>query len=58
MLKTLTYQDRRHDGHVMDPEDCDAADTFPACAEQLGADGFAFLYQRIKTGLTDGVPSA
>ncbi|MGH3836367.1 MAG: GNAT family N-acetyltransferase [Pseudonocardiaceae bacterium] len=54
MLKTFADQDKRHYGHVMDLEDCDVGDTFPAFAEQLGADGFAFLYQRIKTGLSDG----
>ncbi|MGH3918909.1 MAG: GNAT family N-acetyltransferase [Pseudonocardiaceae bacterium] len=54
MLKTFADQDKRHYGHVVGLEDCDVADTFPAFAEQLGADGFAFLYQRIKAGLADG----
>ncbi|HEU0088809.1 MAG TPA: GNAT family N-acetyltransferase [Pseudonocardiaceae bacterium] len=54
MLKTFGEQDKRHYGHVTDLADCDVADTFPAFAEQLRVDGLAFLYQRIKTGLTDG----
>lgn len=54
MLKTFDDQDKHHYGHVMDLEDCDVADTFPAFAEQLGADGFTFLYQRIKAGLSNG----
>ena len=53
-MKTFADQDKRHHDHVVDLEDCDVADTFPAFIEQLGADGFAFLYQRIKTGLSDG----
>ncbi|MGH3932302.1 MAG: GNAT family N-acetyltransferase, partial [Pseudonocardiaceae bacterium] len=54
MLKTFSDQDKRPCGPVMDLRDCDVADTFPAFAEQLAADGFAFLYQRIKAGLPDG----
>jgi GNAT superfamily N-acetyltransferase len=33
---------------------CAVADTFPAFAEQLVADGFAFVHRRIKAGLSDG----
>ena len=54
MLKTLTERDKHYHGHVMNLADCDAADTFPAFAEQLEADGFAFLCRRIKTGCFDG----
>ncbi|MGB6164910.1 MAG: hypothetical protein WCF33_24215 [Pseudonocardiaceae bacterium] len=54
MLKKFSDQDKRCCDRVMNLEDCDVADTFPAFAEQLGADGFAFLYQRIKTVLCDG----
>ncbi|MGH3694554.1 MAG: GNAT family N-acetyltransferase [Pseudonocardiaceae bacterium] len=54
MLKTFAGQDKCHDSHVMNLKDCDVADTFPAFATQLRADGFAFLYQRIKTGFSDG----
>jgi len=54
MLKTFTDQDKHHCHRVMHLEDCDVADTFPAFAEQLGTDGFAFLYQRIKAGFSDG----
>jgi hypothetical protein len=44
MLKRFADQDKHHYGRVMNLEDCDVADTFPAFAEELGADGFAFLY--------------
>lgn len=54
MLKTFSDQDKRHFGHVMDLRDCDVADTFAGFAERLRANGFAFLYQRIKAGLSDG----
>jgi GNAT superfamily N-acetyltransferase len=54
MLKTFTDQDKHHHGHVMYLADCDAADTFPPFAEELDADGFGFLYRRIKTGFSDG----
>lgn len=54
MLKRFADQDKHHCGRVVNLEDCDVADTFPAFAEQLGADGFAFLYQRIKAELSDG----
>ncbi len=54
MLKTFASQDKHHHGHVVHLADCDVADTFPTFAEQLDANGFAFLYRRIKTGLSDG----
>lgn len=54
LLKTFRDQDKRDCGDVMQLTDCAVADTFPAFAEQLGADGFAFLHQRIKAGLSDG----
>jgi GNAT superfamily N-acetyltransferase len=54
MLKKFSDQDKRCCDRVMNLEDCDVADTFPAFAEQLGVDGFVFLYQRIKTALCDG----
>lgn len=54
MMKTFADQDKRHCDRVMNLDDCDVADTFPAFAEQLGPDGFAFLYQRIKAKLSDG----
>jgi GNAT superfamily N-acetyltransferase len=54
MLKTFAGQDKHHHGHVMHLVDCDVADTFPAFADRLAADGFAFLYRRIKAGLSDG----
>jgi len=54
MLKTFNDQDKQPCGPVMDLQDCDVADTFPAFAEQLAADGFAFLSQRLQAGLSDG----
>ncbi|MGH8903963.1 MAG: GNAT family N-acetyltransferase [Egibacteraceae bacterium] len=54
MLKTLTDQDQREAGGVIALKDCEAADTFPSFAAQLGDGGFAFLHQRIRAGLDDG----
>lgn len=54
LLKTFRDQDKRHCGEAIQLTDCAVADTFPTFAEQLEEDGFAFLYQRIKTGLSDG----
>ncbi len=54
LLKIFGDQDKRHRGEAIQLTDCAVADTFPAFAEELGAEGFAFLYQRIKTGLSDG----
>lgn len=54
MLKRFSDQDKRCCDRVVNLEDCDVADTFPAFVEQLGADGFSFLYQRLKTALCDG----
>lgn len=54
MLKTFSDQDQRPRDTVMDLRDCGVADTFPTFAEQLAADGFAFLAQRLQTGLIDG----
>lgn len=54
MLKTFGDQDKQKHGHVMELEDCDVADTFPAFADQPGIDGFTFLQQRMKAGLSDG----
>jgi len=51
MLKTFTDRDKSTYGNVMELADCDVADTFPAFAEQLKADGFAFLYQRVQAGI-------
>jgi GNAT superfamily N-acetyltransferase len=54
LLKTFGEQDKRYREEVIPLTECTVADTFPAFAEQLGADGFAFLYRRIKAGLSDG----
>jgi GNAT superfamily N-acetyltransferase len=54
LLKTFGDQDKRHRSEAIQLADCPVADTFPAFAEELGADGFIFLYQGIKAGLSDG----
>jgi ribosomal protein S18 acetylase RimI-like enzyme len=54
LLKTFRDQDKRHCGEAIQLMDCTVADTFPAFVEQLGEDGFAFIYQRIRVGLSDG----
>ncbi|MGH3773072.1 MAG: GNAT family N-acetyltransferase [Pseudonocardiaceae bacterium] len=54
MLKTFGDQDKRKHGHVMELEDCDVADTFPAFADQPGIAGFRFLQQRMNARLSDG----
>lgn len=55
MLKTYAPADQHHDSpHVTELHHCDVADTFGAFAEELEADGFTFLHQRLKAGRTDG----
>jgi GNAT superfamily N-acetyltransferase len=54
LLKKFGDQDKRHCDKAIRLADCPVADTFPAFVEELGEDGFVFLYQRIKTGLSDG----
>ena len=54
MLKTFTDQDKHYHSHVMRLTDCAVTDTFSTFAAQLDADGFGFLYRRIKTGFSDG----
>jgi GNAT superfamily N-acetyltransferase len=54
MLKSFTDRDQREVGHVTRLADCGVADTFPAFAEQLNADGFGFRCQRMSAGLRDG----
>lgn len=39
---------------VVSLEDCPHASTFGAFAEEIGPEGFAFLYQRMKSGINDG----
>jgi hypothetical protein len=48
LLKNFVDQDKRDRGDVMQLTDCAVADTFPTFAEQLGADGFAFLHRRTR----------
>lgn len=52
MLRTFTGGD--DDRPVMELNDCEYADTFPAFAGQLGVDGFSFLYQRMRAGIRYG----
>ncbi|MGH3889361.1 MAG: GNAT family N-acetyltransferase [Pseudonocardiaceae bacterium] len=54
LLKTFGDQDQRDRSEAIQLTNCAVADTFPAFAAELRADGFAFLYQRIKAGLPDG----
>ncbi|MGH3853699.1 MAG: GNAT family N-acetyltransferase [Pseudonocardiaceae bacterium] len=54
LLKKFQNRDKRYRDEVIQLTDCAVSDTFPTFAEQLRADGFAFLYQRLKTGLSDG----
>lgn len=54
LLKTFGSQNKCHHGEAMQLTNCAVADTFPAFAEELGAAGFDFLYQRIKAGILDG----
>ncbi|MGH3865182.1 MAG: GNAT family N-acetyltransferase [Pseudonocardiaceae bacterium] len=55
LLPKIFWDQDKHDrSDVIQLTDCAVADTFPAFAEELGAEGFAFLYQRMKAGLPDG----
>ena len=54
MLKTFTGDDHRGQGPVQDLARCPHAATFPAFAQQVSQEGFAFLHQRIKAGHDDG----
>lgn len=55
MLKTFSDTDRdSENSRIGLLQDCAVANTFPAFAAQLGVDGFAFLYQRLKSGHRDG----
>jgi GNAT superfamily N-acetyltransferase len=55
MLKSYGEQDHiEPPEHIVQLDQCEVASTFPAFADQLGVDGFAFLYQRMKAGHEDG----
>jgi GNAT superfamily N-acetyltransferase len=54
MLKTFSSHDQRENDNVIELATCGVAETFPAFAEQLGVDGFTFLYQRMMAGADDG----
>lgn len=54
MCKTFCDQDLRDRGQIVALDECGVADTFPSFAAQLTEEGFAFLYQRIRAGLSDG----
>ncbi|WP_433189753.1 GNAT family N-acetyltransferase [Actinoallomurus sp. CA-150999] len=54
MLKTFEDQEPGDSGAVMSLKDCPYASTFPAFTEEIGPEGFAFLYQRMQAGIDDG----
>lgn len=54
MLKTFTPSDKEDSTRVVQLAGCEAADTFPEFAGQLGVDGFAFLYRRLQAGAQYG----
>lgn len=58
MSKTFRDQDLRDRRQVMALEECGLADTFPAFADQLAEEGFAFLYQRMTDGRSNGRSSS
>ncbi|MCW2882870.1 MAG: putative acetyltransferase [Sphaerisporangium sp.] len=53
MLKTFSDQDT-HDPTASSSWMTATPPTFPAFAEQLGVDGFAFLTRRMRAGHADG----
>lgn len=54
MLKTFGDQDAYDHGPVVSLKDCSHADTFAAFTEQIGPEGFAFLHERMRSGIDDG----
>lgn len=54
MCKNFCDQGLRDRGQIMALEECGAADTFLSFADQLTDEGFAFIYQRMTAGLSDG----
>jgi GNAT superfamily N-acetyltransferase len=55
MHKTFGARDQAgREDSVMSLTDCPYACTFEAFAEEIGPEGFVFLYQRMKSGIHDG----
>ncbi|WP_170180759.1 GNAT family N-acetyltransferase [Actinomadura pelletieri] len=54
MVKRFSSDDERLTRSVHPLTDCPVADTFGAFADEIGPDGFQFLYQRMKAGHQDG----
>jgi len=54
MLKTFSDRDVDAQDVVMQLSDCPYADTFPAFTQEIGPEGFMFLYQRMQAGSDDG----
>lgn len=54
MVKCFSADDERPGTRLQPLTDCPAADTFGAFADEIGPEGFQFLYQRMKAGHEDG----
>jgi GNAT superfamily N-acetyltransferase len=54
MLKTFGDNDSGHRGPAKRLADSPHASTFEAFADEIGPEGFTFLYQRVKSGIDDG----
>ncbi|RBQ20218.1 GNAT family N-acetyltransferase [Spongiactinospora rosea] len=54
MVKRFSCADERPVHSVQPLTECPAAGTFGAFADEIGPEGFQFLYQRMKTGHQDG----
>jgi GNAT superfamily N-acetyltransferase len=55
MLKSYTSNDQQpRDPRITDLDTCPAASTFPAFTAEMTSDGFAFLYERVRTGTVTG----
>ncbi|WP_433228550.1 GNAT family N-acetyltransferase [Actinomadura formosensis] len=54
MVKRFSADDERPARSVQPLTDCPAADTFGAFADEIGPEGFQFLYRRMKAGHEDG----
>jgi hypothetical protein len=54
MVKRFSADDERPGRSVQPLSDCAVADTFGAFADEIGPEGFQFLYQRMKAGHRDG----
>jgi len=54
MVKRFGKADERTPDAVRTLEECPVADTFGAFADEIGPEGFQFLYQRMKAGHQDG----